>query len=114
MSLFDWCRDTLTVERAPLVEERGNPVYEWGTAVTHDIPGCSLQPGGMALTTDGLRVANREIRYEAWLPPDADIQPTDRVIIHGRPYLIADGVQEWRGVDGMIDHLHIQLADWRG
>lgn len=114
MSLFDWCHDTLTVERAPLTEERGSMIRDWGTAVTHDIPDCELQPAGMTLNPDGSRVDNRDIRYDAWLPPDADIEDTDRVIIHGRPYVIIDGIHQWKGPTGLIDHLHVQLADWKG
>lgn len=114
MSLFDWCRDTLSVERADLRMERGSFIRDWSTAEPHDIPGCEIQPGGMQLNTDGLRVENRTIRYDVWLPPDADILPSDRVVIDGEHYAIADGVQRWKGPTGRIDHLHIQLVDWKG
>ena len=114
MSLFDWCRDTLTVERAPLVEERGSMIRDWEHAEPHTIDGCELQPGGMQLSADGTRVENRTVRWDVWLPPDADIEPSDRILIDGRPYAVEDGVQPWRGPTGMIDHLHMQLVDWKG
>ncbi|KAA8832611.1 hypothetical protein [Bifidobacterium tissieri] len=115
MSLFDWCRDTVTVQRAPLVEERGSVIPDWDHAAEHEETGCSVQPAGASLSiTGGLRVENREIRWDLWVPLDADIRSSDRVIVDGAPYRIINGVLPERGPTGMIDHRYMQLADWKG
>ena len=43
MALPSFCRETVTVLRAPLVDQRGTKVRDWSAAESHRVPGCSVQ-----------------------------------------------------------------------
>ena len=111
--LPSFCRDAVTVWRAPLVPERGTKVRDWSQAVAHAVAGCSLQPGG----TDGTFGEQRngaEVQATLFAPPGADIEFSDRVEFGGKQYALVGEPLEWRSPTGRVTHLVCSLTYWRG
>ena len=44
MALPSFCRETVTVLRAPLVDQRGTKVRDWSQATEHFVTGSSRPP----------------------------------------------------------------------
>lgn len=113
MALPSFCRDTVTVTRAPMREERGTSIRDWANAVAHEIAGCSVQPAES--TTD--RTEAREaitVRCRLFLPPGADIDERDRVTYNGRDYALDGAPLPITSPTGAVSHIRADLVDWRG
>ena len=111
--LPSFCRDVVTITRAPLVESRGTKIRDWSQATTHTVAGCSVQPGG----TDGTWGEQRNgatVRATLYAPPGANIEFADRVSFGGVAYSIDGAPQEWRSPTGRVTHMTMPLIDWRG
>lgn len=108
-----FCRDVVTVERAPLVAERGTQVRDWSQAVAHTVAGCSVQPGGTSGTWGELR-NGAEVRATLYAPPGSDIEFSDRVSFGGNVYALDGEPLEWRSPTGRVTHMVCALIDWRG
>ena len=113
MSLPVWCHDTVTVQRAPLVDDRGSRVRDWAHADAWQVEGCSVQPSAMP-AQPGDREGQRSEEWSLWLPMDADILDTDRVLFDGRTFTIVDGIRPWRDPFGRLDHLQATIRRWEG
>lgn len=85
-----------------------------GPATSHDIVGCSVQPGaGAEFTTD--RSATTTV-WTIWADPTADVLDDDEVeypIDSGRRYNIDGPVDRWH-VGSNLDHLVIRLRRGQG
>lgn len=109
--LPSWASDTITVERAPLVDVGHNDLQpDWENAVPHDVEGCSVEPGASQEVLAG-RDATL-VRWTVHAPAGADVLSTDRVIWAGDPYGV-DGEPLRYGV-GIADHVVVALKDWKG
>lgn len=111
--LPSFCRDTVTVWRAPVIEERGTTVRDWANAAPHTVAGCSFQPASTAGTWGELR-NGAETRATLWLQPGADIEFGDKVEFQGNVYALDGEPLEWRSPSGVVTHLTCNLVDWRG
>ena len=111
--LPSFANDTVTVERAPLIESRGTTIRDWKNAVPHEIQGCSFQPaeGSTAWTDARQGVTVRAVLY---LPPGSDIQEGDRVVYAGHKYSIDGAPMPWNSPTGRVSHVQASLIDWRG
>lgn len=118
MALPSFARDTITVMRTTKFEERGVEVYDWDSAKTHDITGCSVQFTTTAL--NGVLSANKSardslmVRAIAYIPPDADIQKGDVVLFKGSRYLIDGCPYDVLSPTGRVSHIKCNLVDWEG
>lgn len=106
-------RHTLTVRRAPLVDDgRGNKRRDWANATESTSLGWALDAGGSAEDTtnrDGAAVA-----YTARGPFAADIQASDRIILFGEEYKIDGGVERQPGPTRVTSHTIMRLTHWEG
>lgn len=108
-----FARDTVTIKRAPLVDERGTKVRDYARAESHKIAGCSFQPVQSATTWTDPRQAVT-VKANLYLPAASDIAEGDLVEFEGATYAI-DGVPtSWRSPSGRVDHMQAALIDWRG
>lgn len=101
---------TVTVWRASVVTDHGNDVRDWGTADSHDLDNCSVQPAPGP--EDRI---NRDAITTIWTvyaPITADVLDTDRVEVNGIRYDIDGSVRRWQ--TGILDHLEIPLKDVEG
>lgn len=110
--LPSFCRDTATIWRAPLIEERGTTVRDWDNAVPHIERKCSFQPGGGS-TSWATHENERIVNATLFLQPNADIQLNDRVFVQGRTFSV-DSVDTWQSPTGRVSHVQAALIDWEG
>lgn len=112
--LPSFCRETITVRRAPLVAKRGSMVRDWAHATTHSIGGCSLQEGNS--TTDFGDAQRDPTNSDAtlFLPPGADIAAGDRVFLGSRKWEVSGVPATKRSATGNVSHVRAALKEWRG
>lgn len=71
----------------------GDETLIYGTDITFTIRRCAFDPGGSNEDLDGrTAVITRPTLY---LPPVADIRPTDRLVIRGRTYDVSGAAAVW-------------------
>ena len=108
-----FCRDAVTVVRAPLKDSRGTKVRDWANAVPHEIEGCSVQPSGTDADYSDARQPLRH-RMTLYAPPGADIEAHDRIAFDGQSYEI-DGIpMPYRSPTGRVSHVVCDLVAWEG
>ena len=111
--LPSWCKTTVTVRRAPLVDSRGTKVRDWSAYVEHEVTGCSVQPASSATAWTDQR---QPVTYDAVLyaPPGADVEDGDRIVYAGATYAVDGAPMPWASPTGAIDHVQANLVTWRG
>ena len=98
---------TITVLRAATkASDYGTTqVLDWTNATSTAVNGCSVQPtSAPEFTTDRDAVL---VRWVVWVPPDADVQPTDRVVFNGETYDVDGEPMRWEF--GALAHQVINL-----
>lgn len=73
-----FCRETVTVSRAPLRAARGTSERDWSAATTHEVAGCSVQPDVTSQATSEPR-PGISLSATLYAPPGADLAAHDRV-----------------------------------
>jgi hypothetical protein len=111
--LPSFCRDAVTVRRAPLVQMRGTTARDWRAATAHTVPGCSLQPASTEGTWGDTR-SGSTVRAVLYLPPGADVEHGDKIEFDGREYAMDGDPLTMRSPTGRVTHLVVNLVDWRG
>lgn len=111
--LPSWCRDEITIERAPLVDKRGTLVRDWANKQEIEVSGCSVQERTTSREMDGrtLQITNGAVLYA---PANANIQAGDRVVFNGHRYEIAGNPLDYPGATGRLSHKKIPLTEWSG
>lgn len=111
--LPSWANDTVKVIRPAIIESRGSPIPDWENVAETTITGCSVQPAGTSLSQDG-RVLGVMDGLTAYLPPDADVQPGDRIEFNGQTYTIDGDPRRWKSATGRVSHILLNLKRWSG
>lgn len=111
--LPSFCKDTVIRIRPGKKESRGSTIPDWSTATRAEIKGCSMQPASTSLSQDG-RVLGISDTHTLFAPPDADIQPGDRIEFKNKVYEIDGDVPFQPSATGRLDHLHITLKRYKG
>lgn len=111
--LPSFCRDVVTVIRAPLVDRRGTQVRDWANATSIEIGGCSVQPSQSTRDFDGRTLSVSE-EWALYAPPGADIRAGDRVSWRGVDYEINGAPMPWESPTGRISHIWARLSEWSG
>lgn len=113
--LPSFCRDVITVRRAPLVRStRGADVRDWSRATDHKVSGCSVQPGETTTDMTSPRDGNGLVRFSVLAPPGSDVADGDRVLWEGREYELNGAPQTWRSPTGRVSHMTFSLVSWKG
>lgn len=106
-------RDTVTVLRAPLVDDGyGNQVPDWSEPTRTDVPGCRLQPERAAEY-----VLDREAvttRWRLFAPEGTDLRATDRVEYAGVVYQVDGEPERWPSPTGRLAHVEALLRRTEG
>lgn len=107
-----FCRETITVKRAPTIEERGSSVRDWKNAKSHIVAGCSVQVSSSTGNIEDREGAAETVTILA--PPGADIRKGDRVecsagklSIIGEPYQVLSA-------SGALSHTVATAGRWDG
>lgn len=104
---------TVSRLRPGVKTQRGSPVPDWSNVERLEISGCSVQPAGTTLSQDG-RVLGISDNYTVYMPPNADVQASDRIIYDGDTYVIEGLPRRWKSATGRLDHIMITIERWRG
>ena len=111
--LPSWCKQTVTVLRAPMRTVGARTERDWANAQPHTVPGCSLQQTG---TSTGFGAVDAVATADAVLyaPPNADIADGDRVEFGGAIYVV-DGIpSNCQSPTGRVSHVQARLSKWAG
>lgn len=114
--LPSWCRDSVTVTRAPRVVANGRERRDWSSATSHVVGGCSLQQTDTDTSFDGAQRDASSSTARLICPYGSDIREGDRITIGGRTWVVAgfppgDGL---RSPYGGASNLTVTLKEWRG
>jgi hypothetical protein len=118
MALPSFARDTITVRRAPVIEDRGASIHDWSNYEEHEITGCSVQ--FRSTSFNGILSSNsapREsymVRATLFAPPDADLKAADRVIFKGVEYLVEGSPYVIVSPTGRVSHTICFITEWEG
>jgi len=110
--LPSFARESVTVERAPLVDSRGTKVRDWAHSVAAEVGGCNVQPVSSSVSWNDPAQAVT-VRARLFAPPSADIQAGDRITYNGAQYAIDGNPHAWKSPTGAVDHIECALIDWR-
>ncbi len=111
--LPSWCRDAVTVRRAPSATVGARTERDWSNAQAHVIEGCSVQPSGTSTgfgSVDAVSVADAVL----YAPPGADVAEGDRVEFCGDTYVVSGIPYEWSSPTGRVSSLQARLRKWAG
>ena len=107
-----FCRETITVLRAPTIEERGSSVRDWASAESHTVAGCSVQVSSSIGTIEEREGAAETVSILA--PPCADIRKGDRVECSAGKLAIVGEPYQVRSATGSLSHTVAAAGRWDG
>ena len=110
--LPSWCRDTVTVKRAPVVAVRGSEARDWNNAASHTVAGCSVQHA--SVMRDFNRAVNVSESWTLYAPPGADIEAGDRIEWNGHTFEINGAPYAWTSPTGRVSSVQVPLVEWKG
>lgn len=106
-------RHTLTVRRAPLVDDgRGNMTRDWSASADHASAGWAVDAGDT--TEDTVNRDGASVAYTCRGPWGADIAAGDRVVLFGELFEITGGVLQQPGPSPVTSHVIVKLTNWTG
>lgn len=115
-----FARDTVTVQRATVVEERGTTRLDWSNPAETVVAGCSVQPmaGDEKFTAGSQEGGGRRdaviTRWKLYAPPGIDLLARDRVVHAGVAYQIDGSPQRWPSPSGALSHVTALLFEVEG
>lgn len=113
MALPSFCRETVTVIRAPFSGVRGTSERDWSAAASHEVARCCVQPS--STSTD--RGEPRESVSDAatlYTPPGSDVAAGDRVTCSLGTFSVEGSPMPRESPTGAVSHVEVQLSRWRG
>ena len=104
---------TVIRKRAPLVDDgQGGEERDWSAAVSEDIGGWGVSAGGT--DEDESRREGSRVDYVIRGPFDADVHPSDRIVLFGEEFEIDGGVLRQPSPTGLAAHSIVRLRRWEG
>ena len=113
MALPSFCRETVAVLRAPLVDQRGTKVRDWTKAVEHFVTGCSVQFSSTSTDRGEPRDAVSS-SATLYAPPGADVATGDRVSCAFGEFWVEGQPMPRVSPTGAVSHVECPLARWEG
>ena len=111
--LPSFCRETVTVKRASLVDSRGTKILDWSNPEEIVISGCSVQPSTTSRDFDGRTVQVSE-EWTLYAPQSSDIKAGDRIEWNGITFEVNGAPMPWSSPTGRTSHVWVRLSEWRG
>ena len=113
MALPSFCREAVTVMRAPLIDQRGTKVRDWLKAEIHRVSGCSVQ---LESTASGRGDPREAVSDTATLfaPCGADIEAGDRIASSMGEFAVEGRPMPRVSPTGAVSHVECRLAWWEG
>lgn len=108
-------RDVITILRPVTVIDHGAKVADWTQppAETITVTGCSVQPAGGS--EDRSHRDAISAVFTVWAPLGTEVHALDRVHVdaYDAPLMITGEPLNW-SVQQQLDHVVIDLTEWRG
>lgn len=111
--LPSFCRETVTVSRAPLAPVRGSRERDWSKKEDHYLTGCSVQPVSSAEATGEAREGT-SVAAALYAPPGADVAVGDRVTSAGQTFEVVGSPLSISSPTGAVSHVRCDLARYVG
>ena len=111
--LPSFCRDTVTIKRAQMVDKRGTIVADWLNPQVFTIGGCSVQPSTSTRDFDGRTLGILE-EWTLYAPTGADLRAGDRVVWRDTTFEINGAPMPWESPTGRVSHVYARLTEWSG
>lgn len=115
MSLPSFADDSITVTRAARFKDHGSWYDDWDNPEPpRTIEGCLVFPG--VSREDNDRQDAQQVAYTVLAPYGTDILATDKVQVGTEPGLdlaVYGRPRRIQSPTGDLDHLHIELSDWK-
>lgn len=112
MPLPAFCRETVLVERAPLVESRGT--VEPAAPERHEVAGCLFDPGGSSSERGEPRVSGTATTATLYAPAGADLRAGDAVVCRAGRFLVEGRPLLRESPTEALSHIECALSEWRG
>ena len=111
--LPSFCREAVTVTRAPLAPVRGTSERDWSRAESHVVAGCSVQP---AQTSQAASEPRPGVSLTATLfaPPGANVAAHDRVACSLGRFRVVDAPMAVTSPTGALSHVRAELSREEG
>lgn len=91
--------EPVTVVRAPLTtDDYGNQVRDWSNAASTPYQGCAVAGGARGNGSTEDLTGDRDVIVSdliVFMPPGADVLPTDRLEVRGRAYEVVGEPFDW-------------------
>lgn len=110
---LSFMRDSVTVQRAPLVTKNGMEMRDWTQVVSHTVHNVQIVAQSTTRDFDG-RVEQVTDRRTLRATYDADIEPGDRIVWNGDTYEIDGEVFHTKSPTGRVSSTRCTLVRWCG
>lgn len=112
--LPSFCREAITVSRAPLALSRGASERDWGSADKRYVTGCSVQFSGTSANRGEARSGATSSDAVLFAPPGADIRAGDRIECTAGEFAVEGEPMPRTSPTGAVSHVECPLSRWRG
>jgi hypothetical protein len=97
--------DFAEVYRAEIVADAYTKQRDWGNAVKVWAGSASVQPASTS-EADSPKRETTDIHVKVFLPPTANVDSTDRLVVDGITYEVRSEPRVWR--QGSLSHIYLQ------
>lgn len=108
-----FCRETVTVLRAPLRVARGTSERDWAAAASHGVAGCSVQPDATSQATSEPR-PGVSLTATLYAPPGADLAAHDRIMCSLGEFRVVGAPMAVASPTGALSHVRVTLEAREG
>lgn len=112
--LPSFARESVTVSHPGTKTVRGVTVPDWTKATETTVTGCSVQPASTSRNFASARVLNIQDAFTLYAPPNAAIQPGDRVECSHGTFEVDGYPEPWTSPTGRVSHVQFTLRRWEG
>lgn len=113
MALPSWFKQGVKRIRPGTKTVRGSDVPDWDSVSEESITGCSVQPSVTSLSQDG-RVLGISDSYTLYMPPDADVQKGDKIMVGSDVFIVSGVPRLWYSPTGGLNNKQVTVERWEG
>lgn len=110
--IVSFANETVEVLRPAQVVEWGQTVVDWEDLTSHTVDGCTGYALAGMETVQGVDVTSGT--FQLFMPPDADIEATDRVRFRGKLWEVQGEPSLQKSPLGSVNHIDVIIRYWDG
>ncbi len=108
-----FCRETVTVSRAPIASARGTSERDWSRVASHEVAGCSVQPASTSQVASEPR-PGISVSATLYAPEGADLAAHDRVECSLGSFRVVGAPMAVSSPTGSLSHVRASLEAREG